>query len=83
MSAWQRGQAASLPEARQMLLRWFGPLTAAIQKEQQRVGGWSEGCMGGVHGWGPCYWQRGAGQGWEAGLDSRRVKLGLLFVRAA
>lgn len=37
LSAFARGQAASLPEARQMLLRWFGPVTAAIQKEQQRV----------------------------------------------
>lgn len=37
LSAWKRGQAAALPEARQLLLRWFGPLTVAIQKEQQRV----------------------------------------------
>ena len=37
LSAIARGQAAALPEARQMLLRWFGPVTAAIQKEQQRV----------------------------------------------
>lgn len=33
-----RGQAASLPEARRMLLKWFAPMTAAIQREQQRVG---------------------------------------------
>ncbi|KAL4857485.1 DNA-directed RNA polymerase 2B [Chlorella vulgaris] len=38
LSAISRGQAASaLPEARQMLLRWFAPLTAAIQREQQRI----------------------------------------------
>lgn len=34
-----RGQAAQLPEARRMLLKWFAPMTAAIQREQQRVGG--------------------------------------------
>lgn len=44
LSAISRGQAASaLPEARQMLLRWFAPLTAAIQREQQRVGLWVGG----------------------------------------
>ncbi|KAL4451184.1 hypothetical protein ABPG77_009256 [Micractinium sp. CCAP 211/92] len=32
-----RGQAASLPEARRMLLKWFAPMTAAIQREQQRI----------------------------------------------
>lgn len=37
LSAIARGQAAALPEARQMLLRWFGPMAAAVRREQHRV----------------------------------------------
>jgi hypothetical protein len=46
LSAIARGQAAALPEARQMLLRWFGPMTQAIQREQQRVS-WQAGRLAG------------------------------------
>lgn len=37
LSAIARGQAAAMPEARQMLLKWFAPMTAAIQREQTRI----------------------------------------------
>lgn len=54
LSAISRGQAAALPEARQMLLRWFGPVTAAIQKEQQRVRSTGGGSWGGAWGCSRC-----------------------------
>lgn len=54
LSAISRGQAAALPEARQMLLRWFGPVTAAIQKEQQRVRSTGWGSWGGAWGCSRC-----------------------------
>ncbi|PSC74843.1 DNA-directed RNA polymerase chloroplastic mitochondrial [Micractinium conductrix] len=32
-----RGAAAALPKARELLIRWFGPLTRAIMEEQKRI----------------------------------------------
>ena len=37
-----RGAAAALPKARELLIRWFGPLTRAIMEEQKRVSGGPE-----------------------------------------
>ena len=51
LSAIERGEAAAMPAARQLLIRWFKPLADAIREEQRKVGGWVGG-VGGVCVWG-------------------------------